>query len=261
MSRTFLRAEWRHLLMLNYRVDPALVARWVPRGTELDFHEGETYVSIVGFSFQKSNVFGVPAWGHREFEEVNLRIYVRRPTAEGVRRGVVFVREIVSKWAVATAANVFYAENYVCWPMRRRLELDEQNVRDSGVCNGGVCNGGVRDGGQMEYAWRHLGRWNRVGAKRAGPWHLPKQGSLGQFIVEHYWGYNGTPRGRSLEYAVRHAPWQVAAVSDVVCDFDAAATYGKPWSEVLGKTPASGLVADGSSVEVCTADRINDGGP
>ncbi len=246
MSRTFLRAEWRHLLILNYRADPALVARWVPRGTELDFHEGETYASVVGFSFQKSNVFGVPAWGHREFEEVNLRIYVRRPTAEGVRRGVVFVREIVSKWAVATAANVLYAENYVCWPMRRQLELDTQNVRD---------------GGQMEYAWRHLGRWNRVAARRAGPWHLPKQGSLEQFIVEHYWGYNGTPTGRSLEYAVRHAPWQVAAVSDVVCDFDVAATYGAPWSQVLGNEPTSALVADGSSVEVCTADRINGRGP
>ena len=32
----FLTAEWRHLAMLNYAVDPDLLRPYVPRGTELD---------------------------------------------------------------------------------------------------------------------------------------------------------------------------------------------------------------------------------
>ena len=32
----FLTAQWRHLVMLNYEVDPTLLASRVPRGTELD---------------------------------------------------------------------------------------------------------------------------------------------------------------------------------------------------------------------------------
>ena len=49
----FLTAEWRNLLMFNYAVDPGLLQRFVPRGTTLDSFEGSTYVSLVGFEFNK----------------------------------------------------------------------------------------------------------------------------------------------------------------------------------------------------------------
>ena len=32
----FLTAEWRYVAMLNYEVDPSLITRFVPAGTELD---------------------------------------------------------------------------------------------------------------------------------------------------------------------------------------------------------------------------------
>ena len=46
----FLTADWRNLVMLNYAVDPDLLQRLVPSGTQLDVFEGQTYVSLVGFA-------------------------------------------------------------------------------------------------------------------------------------------------------------------------------------------------------------------
>ena len=92
MSTGFLTAEWRHLAMLNYAVDPRGLEPHVPRGTELDNWAGTTFVSLVGFRFLNTKVKGWPIPLHRDFEEINLRFYVRRRAAEGWRRGVVFIR-------------------------------------------------------------------------------------------------------------------------------------------------------------------------
>src|ERR1700694_5344735 len=97
MSRNeiFLRAEWRNLAMLNYEVEPALLARFVPNGTELDRWNGKVFVSLVGFCFLKTEICRISIPFHRNFDEVNLRFYVRRREGNEIRRGVVFIREIV----------------------------------------------------------------------------------------------------------------------------------------------------------------------
>ena len=119
---SFLRARWRHLVLLNYAVDPALLAPLVPRGTVLDLHEGRCWMSVVGFLFLDTRVRGLAIPGHQDFEELNLRFYVRREVAdeargEPVRRGVVFVKELVPRFAIATVARLLYNENYVALPM------------------------------------------------------------------------------------------------------------------------------------------------
>src|SRR5688500_10408662 len=91
--RPFLSAEWRYLAMLNFRVNPDLLAPFVPRGTQLDFFRGETYVSLVGFLFRDTRILGISVPHHRAFEELNLRFYVVREQAGEIRRGVVFIKE------------------------------------------------------------------------------------------------------------------------------------------------------------------------
>src|SRR5690348_18142677 len=103
-ERPLLTAEWRHLALLQYVVDPAVLLPLVPLGTELDSWEGRTLVSMVGFRFLRVRVLGASILFHTDFDEVNLRFYVRRRVAEGWRRGVVFVREIVPRRAVALVA-------------------------------------------------------------------------------------------------------------------------------------------------------------
>ena len=119
--RVFLTGEWRYLAMLNYRVDAALLEPFVPHGTTLDDWQGTTYVSLVGFLFRDTRVLGVPIPLHRDFEEVNLRFYVRREADGEVRRGVTFIKEIVPRPAIATVARLAYNEPYVALPMRHSI--------------------------------------------------------------------------------------------------------------------------------------------
>src|ERR1700690_3759655 len=120
-SDIFLTAEWRYLAMLNYEIEPAALTALVPAGTELDFWNGKTFISLVGFLFQKTRVCGIPIPFHRNFEEVNLRFYVRRKADDGWRRGVVFIKELVPRLAIAFIARTFYNENYIALPMSHQI--------------------------------------------------------------------------------------------------------------------------------------------
>jgi uncharacterized protein YqjF (DUF2071 family) len=115
--KKFLTAEWRDLVMTNYEVDPSLLEPRVPNGTELDLHEGKCFVSLVGFMFLNTRVMEFLIPFHVNFEEVNLRFYVRRDTGAEVRRGVVFVKEIVPRSAISWVARSLYDEPYERWTM------------------------------------------------------------------------------------------------------------------------------------------------
>src|SRR5438045_6548239 len=98
--------------MLNYVVDPRLIMPLVPAETEIDLENGEAFLTVVGFLFLDTRLLGVPIPLHRDFEEVNLRFYVRRKSADKWRRGVVFIREVVPRCAIVLVARTFYRENY-----------------------------------------------------------------------------------------------------------------------------------------------------
>ncbi len=57
--KTFLQAEWRKLAMANYKVDPKILAPYLPYKTELDFWNNTCYVSLVGFMFLNTKMLGV----------------------------------------------------------------------------------------------------------------------------------------------------------------------------------------------------------
>lgn len=233
--RMFLAAEWRWLAMLNYEIDPALLAPFVPCGTTLDTYAGKTFVSMVGFLFLRTTVLGVPILLHRNFEEVNLRFYVRRPHPEGDRRGVVFIKEIVPRWAIAVVARVVYNENYVALPMRHAIELTA---------------GRLNSGGWVEYGWRFGGRWQRLTLRVCGEPALAPNGSEQQFITEHYWGYCRQRDGHTTEYEVEHPPWRLWQVDDALLDCNAADLYGAQFADVLRGRPSSAFLAEGSAVLV-----------
>ena len=241
MNRPFLRAEWRYLAMLNYRVDPAVVGALTPAGTEPDTWRGDTYVSMVGFLFLDTRLLGVPVPFHRAFEEVNLRFYVRREAAGESRRGVVFVKEIVPRRAVAAVARLCYNENYVALPMRHAVDLD------------GARRG---SGGLVEYRWKHGGRWSSLGVRTRGEARALVAGSDAEFITEHYLGYSRQRDGGTVEYRVEHPRWAVHDVAEARLDCDAAGLYGSPFGAALRAAPHSAFLAEGSAITVHRPVRI-----
>ena len=230
----FLTAEWRHLAMLNFEVDPKALHPLVPAGTELDDWQGRTFVSVVGFLFLNTRVFGIPIPFHRNFEEVNLRFYVRRKASDGWRRGVVFVKEIVPRVAIALTARIVYGENYVAVPMQHSIELEA----------------GADGPRAVSYSWRFRRRENRLELTVGGEADEAVEGSDVEFITEHYWGYARRRGGRTMEYRVEHPRWSVRRAVTARLDCDVAGLYGSPFVEFLQAPTASAFLADGSDVTV-----------
>jgi uncharacterized protein YqjF (DUF2071 family) len=230
MNSAFLTAEWRYLAMLNFSIDPAALQPFVPTGTELDDYRGVTYVSVVGFRFLSTRVFGIRFPLHRDFEEVNLRFYVRRRTPEGWRRGVVFVRELVPRRAIAWIARSFYGEPYSALPMRHSIEVEDAQIT-------------------VQYAWKRADCWESLSVVAPGPPRNIESGSEEEFLTEHYWGY--TSRGvECSEYQVEHPRWQVWRGIKAKLDADVSALYGDRFVESLSRHPTSAFIADGSTVTV-----------
>ena len=237
-EKIFLSAEWRDLLMLNYEVGPAILQKYVPAGTELDSFAGKTYVSLVGFRFCRTKLLGVlPIPFHSEFEEINLRFYVKRRDGGEIRRGVVFIAEIVPKQAIALTARFFYGENYVRRPMAHRV----------------LTNGSKME---VEFSWGTENQRCKLQARASGTPSLPVEGSLQQFITEHYWGYSRQPNGGTVEYRVSHVPWKVWTASHAEFSGDTRDLYGDELSEVLKQAPASAFIADGSPVNVFCGRKL-----
>lgn len=232
--KRFLTAEWNNLVMLNYAADPALLARFVPPGTELDAFESKTYVSLVGFEFNRTRVLGIAVPFNKSFEEVNLRFYVRR----GDRRGVVFIKELVPKRAVAAVARWAFRENYSCVPMSHCIAL-----------------GADGEASEAEYSWRSGPNRCAMRIETEGDRILPSEGSLAQFITEHYWGY-ARRRGGSLEYEVRHPRWMVKNGRRAAFSGDATPFYDAAFAAILNREPDSAFLAEGSPVIVFKAAKI-----
>jgi uncharacterized protein YqjF (DUF2071 family) len=238
-DKVFLRAEWRHLAMLNYEVDARLLLPFVPSGTFLDCWRGKVFVSLVGFRFLNTRVFGfLPIPMHANFDEANLRFYVRRQEGSEVRRGVVFVREIVPRRAIAFVARTFYNENYVALPMAHEICPADEN------------------GLKVQYRWRTDGRWSGIELETNGNPELPGEGSEEQFITEHYWGYAAQADGGCVEYRVTHPSWKVWQVRQSAFEGDAEELYGKELAAVLQGRPDSAFLAEGSAVTVMRGRRL-----
>src|SRR5688572_27756095 len=238
--RPFLTAEWRHLVMLNWRVDPALLESLVPVGTSLDTSGGSHYISLVGFLFRDTRVLGIPIPFHRHFEEINLRFYVRRTLGDEVRRGVCFIRELVPRVAIAITARLAYNEPYVAVPMRHRIEPGREAPQPT----------------RVEYGWRMKRHWNAIDATPAGEAVMAAADSHESFITEHYWGYTRQRDGGTVEYHVEHPTWRVRRIPAPVMTGNPALTYGSAFGEVLRRPADSAFLADGSPVVVHRPVRL-----
>ena len=233
----FLSAEWRDLIVVNYEIDPAVLESRIPAGTELDLWDGKAFVSLVAFMFLNTRLLGLPIPFHQTFEEINLRFYLRCRAPEGWRRGVCFVKELVPRRAIAAVARGVYNENYFAVPMSHTFSQSS----------------GQRD---LEYSWREAGGRHSVSASINGaPQELAPE-SFNEFILEHYWGYTRQRNGSTIEYRVEHPRWRVWTPQQMEVKCDVRAVYGAEFVEVLGREPASAIVAEGSQVVVYSGKGI-----
>lgn len=229
--KTFLSANWQHLIMLNYEVPPEILEPFIPPFTELDLYNGKAIVSVVGFMFTHTKVLGVKWPLHTHFEEVNLRLYVKHFDGQSWRRGVAFVSEIVPRHIIAWMANGLYNEHYHAMPMRHQIAQTASGIA-------------------VSYDWKYKGKWNNLSVHAANAPSLILPDSEEEFIFEHYWGYNELNPKTTIEYGVEHPRWQVYPVTTFTADYDIEQLYGKAFVPYLSIKPHSVFLAQGSDIIV-----------
>jgi uncharacterized protein YqjF (DUF2071 family) len=184
--------------------------------------------------FLDTRVLGIPIPYHRDFEEINLRFYVKRETEDEVRRGVVFIREIVPRCAIAFVARNLYGEPYEAARMWNR-----------------------NDAGKVKYGALNFKGINTIKVTRGRRLGVPETGSHEEFIIEHYWGYTRRGDYRTDEYKVEHPKWEVYEVRHPKIKVNFAGWYGKEFAHLRTKTPYSVVLARGSEIAVYKGKPIH----
>ncbi len=228
-KKAFLTGEWRNLVMMNFVVPEHVLKPYLPNGVELDAYDGKCYVSFVAFHFLNTKVKGIGFPFHKDFEEINLRFYVRYPSADGMKRGVVFIGELVPKPLIAWIAKIIYQEKYSYSPIKSKIEQTQQRY--------------------LTFEWgKELEHELKVETTTGTRSILP--GSKEEFIFEHYWGYTSLSSFRTGEYKVEHPRWNIYPVNNFSYNIDFEKLYGDDFSFLNEMQPDSLFVAEGSEVSV-----------
>lgn len=222
--------------MANYRIQPNLLQPWLPKGTEFDLFNDTCFVSLVAFRFWNTKLKGFPIPFHQNFEEINLRFYVKRKEQDIWKRGVVFIKEIVPKPALSFVANAVYKERYVTMPTRSSIITNANTVK-------------------AQYSWgKRFSNHLHVTANNQ-PYPIKPSSEEG-FITEHYWGYSKGRQDSTVEYQVEHPTWLGYPVQsfDVQCNFKSL--YGDSFELLSQQQPESVILAQGSPVVVFNGKKI-----
>ncbi len=228
---SFLTAEWRKLAIINYEINPSILSKYVPFGTELDLWQGKCYVSLIGFMFVNTRLLGIKIPFHTNFEEVNLRFYVKHFEGKEWKRGVVFIKEIVPKSAITFIANTIYQENYETMPMKHDWVFENDKI-------------------EVKYEWKKSQKWYLLKVTANKELLVIEPNSEAEFITEHYWGYAKNTETNTNEYGVRHPRWEQYKVLDYEVNVDFETIYGSEFSFLNEQTPISVILAEGSAISI-----------
>ena len=231
MSISFLKAEWRKLAIANYEISPEILKKYIPEHIELDIWNGKCYVSLIGFMFQNTKMLGLKIPFHINFEEVNLRFYVKYKEGDKWKRGVVFIKELVPKKALSIVANTLYKEHYQTVPMKHLWKIDTSDIF-------------------VEYGWEIKGQQQAFSIQADNIQVEIPIGSEEEFITEHYWGYTKVSEYKTFEYEVRHPRWNTYPVKNYSIQVDFELVYGNDFSFLNQQQPNSVMLAEGSEISV-----------
>jgi len=228
---SFLTANWNNLALINYEIDSKILEKHLPIGTEIDFWDNKCYVSLVGFMFNNTKILGVKIPFHINFEEVNLRFYIKRFENGEWKRGVVFIKEIVPKPAITFIANTLYNEHYQTNKMKH--SIIENDISKTFI-----------------YQWKNGNQWNSIQLEtKLHPTEI-ELNSEAEFITEHYFGYTKHDENTTFEYEVTHPRWEQLEMIDFKIDVDFKSNYGDKFAFLNESKPVSAFLAKGSKITV-----------
>lgn len=234
-QKLFLQAKWENLCLFTYSVPPEILSPYVPAGLEADTLNGRAFVSLVAFDFHDTKVKGIKFPFHVNFPEINLRFYVKNK----VRRGVVFICELVPRYFIALFANMLYNENYKTIKMKSNVvSNDEMTVIHNLSIDG------------HNYS---------MNIKADNKPYTPSEETPEHFFKEHEWGFGKSKSGDTLVYRVEHPEWEIFPVKSYELDFNFGLVYGNKWSFLNKEKPVNIMLARGSEIKVFSPQKLISG--
>jgi uncharacterized protein len=239
MRPVFLKAEWRKLILVNYIINPELLAPYLPPHTKIDLFNGNCYVSIVGFMFLNTKIKGIKFPFHINFEEINLRFYVTYNDNGQVKRGAVFISEIVPKPAISIIANALYYEKYQTLPTKHHWKQGAETL-------------------DTMYAFKKENKWQSIHVMSSDKKQPILAGSEEEFITEHYWGYTKVNAFKTKEYGVEHDRWETYQILSYEINLDFQNVYGSTFSSLTRQKPESVMLAEGSEIIIRSGKTLTE---
>lgn len=221
-------ANCRYLVIATFPVDPPVLATLVPAGTELDFFESATCITLTASLLLDARVMAVPL-PLREFEEVSLRFYVRRRMAHGWQRGAVVLKRIVPPRAISLVAPVFHREPHLAMPIKHDI-LD----RDGTV--------------QIRYQWRRGKKWDSLAVEATGQARNTVAGSYEEFLIERSWVFP-LSQSDAQEYRIEHPRWRIWRARSCEMQADFGPLCGDTFTPYL-RYPQAAFIVEGSYLQI-----------
>lgn len=236
-ARTLITANWKNLVSANYIVNPKLLQKHLPFGTELDYFNGNCYVSLVAFKYTQTQLNKISIPFHSEFEEVNLRIYVKKKIAPNkYQYGVAFPKLFFPKKALTLYAKLVYKEDYSTLKMKYLHETMENNFF-------------------LKYSIKnHI--WHDIKIIAEKTPSIPLIGSSDEYFNKHFWGYSRVNDSTSTEYELIRDEWSVHKINEWDIKVDFKSLFGDDFDFLKHLKPESITLSNGSKVEINSPGRI-----
>lgn len=231
-QRAILKAQFSKLVTINFQIDDQLLKPLVPPGLELDYFEGETYVSLIAMTISGVKIWGLPFSIVPAAPDVSLRFYVRRSGGEHADNGTCLIKDYVGGATLA-------------WYLESQFKSKFKKIKFKSTAAGF----GNNEIPEIEYQWKAGDQWNKLRVRARS--QITKRGpdtKVG-FILDHM-NYFASVDGRTLVYQVERPRWEVwdAAQANFNCNVERM--FGRQFVRPLAKRPASVFVTAGSPVTV-----------
>ena len=235
--KPLMKVAIQEVVAVNFLVPPDILKKHIPKGLELDYFGGETYVSLNCMVVRKLGLMGIPLAPSCSY--LNLRFYVRRTDDPLRRRGSCSIRNYVSS---STAA----------WLLGSRLEGSFEKMKIKNQNSGFLAKTSIPE---AQYQWKVGDHWNKLRTRGRSPVKNTGLKTNIGFILDHANIYK-TIKGKTHEFQVQHPQWRIWSVAQANFTCDVERLFGKPFVKPLARRPSSVFISPGSDVTFFKPQQI-----
>ena len=113
--------KWENLLLLHWRIPKNLLDSTIPKELSVDLHDGDAWISVVGFRLTNLKIKPMVQIPWKDFNELNLRTYVRDQSG---RKGVWFYSLDSTDLLAVLGARTLYGLNYRFASIEQTMESE-----------------------------------------------------------------------------------------------------------------------------------------